>query len=140
MPLVLKYIKKRPGALPISVLVSDFKMLEKFSKLNDEERKFARAKLPGKFTLIFSQRKKLPVSQGKIGFRISKHWCVKIAKEFGGPITTTSANIHGKPTPARVSELLKIFGKKVDLYIDGGVLKGKASKVLDVSERKVFRR
>src|SRR3989344_7547263 len=44
-------IKKRPAALPISVLVSDFKMLEKFARLSKEEKRFARAKLPGKFTL-----------------------------------------------------------------------------------------
>src|SRR3989344_2429645 len=55
-------IKKRPIGMPISVLVSDFKMLEKFAALNAEERKFAKSKLPGKFTLIFSHRKKLPVS------------------------------------------------------------------------------
>ena len=132
-------IKKRPRAQPLSILVSDFKMLERFTRLNKKEKGFARAKLPGKFTLIFSHRKKLPVSKGKIGFRIPKHWCAKIAKEFGGPITTTSANIHGKPTPGRVSELAEIFGRKVDLYVDGWRLNGKASKVIDFSERKILR-
>ncbi len=132
-------IKKRPEDLPLSVLVSDFKMLARFAKLNSAEKKFAAAKLPGKYTLIFSPRKKLPVSIGRVGFRIPKHWCVKIAKEFGGPITTTSANVHGKETPARISDLLKIFGKKVDLYIDGGELRGRASKVVDVEAKKILR-
>ncbi len=132
-------LKKRPRSQPLSVLVSDFQMLEKFAKLSSTEKKFARQKLPGKFTLIFSPRKKLPVSKGKIGFRIPKHWCVKIAKEFGAPITTTSANLHEQETPPSIKELERIFGKKVALYVDGGVLRGRASKVIEVEGKKVLR-
>ena len=101
-------MKQRPRNKPISVLVSGFKMLEKYAKINENQRKILKKKLPGKYTFILNSKIKLPVSKSTIGFRIPNHWSVLLSKELGKPITTTSANIHKKLIPATIENIYKI--------------------------------
>jgi len=116
-------------------------MLEKYAKINKNQRRLLKKKLPGKHTFILNPKKKIPVSKSKIGFRIPNHWCVLLSKEFGKPITTTSANIHKKPIPKAIKDINKIFEDSISLYIDEGILDGKPSKVMDItcSKPKVIR-
>ncbi len=37
-----------------------------------------------------------------------------------GPVTCTSANLHGKPPPREVHEAMGSLGDAVDVYVDGG--------------------
>jgi tRNA A37 threonylcarbamoyladenosine synthetase subunit TsaC/SUA5/YrdC len=57
-------------------------------------------------------------------------------KEFGKPITSTSANLTGQPTLSSVQEILAQFGEKASMItrvIDGGILpQSKPSTVVDV--------
>jgi L-threonylcarbamoyladenylate synthase len=133
-------VKQRPRDQPISILVADFEMLYEYANASSEQKKRIEEKLPGPYTFILEPKKKLPVSTDNIGFRIPKHWCTKIAKELGRPITTTSANVHGKETPTTVTELRKTFGDKVEVYVDGGNLSGKPSTVIDLTASKVIRK
>lgn len=132
-------VKQRPREQPVSVLVHDFDMLYKYAKVTGAQKKIIEEKLPGAYTFILEPAQKLPVSSGNIGFRIPKHWCTKIAKELGRPITTTSANIHGLETPATITALRKTFGDKVEVYVDGGTLSRKASTVIDLTKNQVLR-
>lgn len=132
-------VKQRPRDQPISVLVADFEMLYKYAKVSSEQKKILEEKLPGPYTFILEPKQKLPVSDNNVGFRIAKHWCTKIAKELERPLTTTSANIHGKETPGTITELRKTFGGKVEVYIDGGTLSGKPSTVIDLTSSKIVR-
>lgn len=125
-------LKKRPKDMPLSVMVSDIKMLRRYAYMREGFKK-------GKYTFILKPKRKLPVSSGNIGFRIPAHWCTNIAKEFGKPITTTSANLHGKRTPKTIRGLQKVFGKRIALYIDGGTLSAKPSKVIDLTKKKRIR-
>lgn len=129
-------VKKRPLDMPISVLVSDFEMLEKYAEVNEEQMKILKEKLPGPYTFILKAKIKLPVSKDTIGFRIPDHWCTLLAKQFGKPITTTSANIHGQPTPDNMEKIKESFKDSVSLYIDEGLLEGKASKIIDLTKEK----
>jgi len=132
-------VKQRPRDQPISILVADFEMLYEYANASSEQKKRIEEKLPGPYTFILEPKKKLPVSTDNIGFRIPKHWCTKIAKELGRPITTTSANIHRLETPATITELRKAFGDKIDVYIDGGRLVGKPSTIIDLTTSKIVR-
>lgn len=116
-------------------------MLKKYAKINENQEKTLKKKLPGKYTFILNSKKKLPVSKSKIGFRIPNHWCVILSRGFGKPITTTSANIHKQPIPKIIEEINKMFGNLISLYIDDGMLSGKPSKVIDItySTQKVLR-
>jgi len=132
-------VKQRPREQPISILVADFEMLYKYANASQAQKKILEEQLPGPYTFILEPKERIPVSDGNVGFRIPKHWCTKIAKELGGPITTTSANIHGKETPATISEMRKTFGDRVEVYIDGGKLFSKPSTVIDLTTSKTIR-
>ena len=127
-------IKQRPLNKPISVLVSDFEMLKKYAEINEKQMKILKEKLPGPYTFILKPKIKLPVSENNVGFRIPDHWCVLIAKEFGKPITTTSANIYNQPTPKSIEKIKDNFKDSISLYIDEGILEGKPSKVIDLTQ------
>jgi L-threonylcarbamoyladenylate synthase len=98
---------------------------------------------PGPLTLVLPA---LPgVSQvltqgtGTVGLRIpSSGFCLRLCALFGGPITSTSANISGEPTPATVGEMEIIFGDDIELYLDAGVLPSSPpSTLVDVSQSNV---
>ncbi|MBU3896382.1 MAG: threonylcarbamoyl-AMP synthase [Nanoarchaeota archaeon] len=126
-------IKKRSKKVFISALVSNKKMLKEYSFPS----KLAIRKFPGKYTFILKSKKNLPIAKDYIGFRIPNHWCVKIAKQFGKPITTTSANVSGQPTPNNIQDIQKMFGKSIDLYIDDGKLSGKPSKIFSKDNKRI---
>jgi len=113
--------------------VADLKMLLKLARATPEQEKILSARLPGPYTFILPPRKSMPVANGNVGFRLPNHWCCRISKFLGRPITATSSNIHNQTTPASIKELEKIFGDKVALYIDAGPLSGKPSQVVDLT-------
>ena len=43
-----------------------------------------------------------------------------------GPLLTTSANLPGEDPAATIQDAKKIFGDKVDIYVDGGNLAGRS--------------
>ena len=94
---------------------------------------------PGGLTLVFKAgpgvSSLLTGDTRKIGIRLSSHpVATGLARAIGGPISGTSANISGKPACRNAGEVLRSFGKRVDLILDGGETKGKtASTVLDVT-------
>jgi L-threonylcarbamoyladenylate synthase len=134
-------VKKKPLHENISVLVSDLEMLERYAKLNNEQRELIYLRAPGPYTFAeLRLRKKLFVTRtGRAGFRLPDHWCTEIVRELGKPITATSANIHGKAEPRTVNDAKKAFGAIVSLYIDSGRLAGKPSRVIDMSSFRVIR-
>ena len=133
-------LKKRPRDMPLSVLVSDFEMLQKYADVSTEQMKLLEEKLPGPFTFILKPKKDLPVSDGNVGFRMIKNRLVnQIVKKFGRPVTATSANIHGEPAGTTIKELKAVFGTYIKLYISGGKLAGRPSKVIDLVNNKTIR-
>jgi L-threonylcarbamoyladenylate synthase len=80
---------------------------------------------PGALTLIFPALSSLPElltgGSGTIGIRMSSNEiATRICKSSGTPISATSANISGEPPAASVEEVVRYFGDKIDLIIDGG--------------------
>jgi len=72
---------------------------------------------------------------GKIGVRIpSSMLCLELLREYGSPITSTSANVSGEVAPLTIGEIEKTLHSGVDLYLDGGKLSvSEPSTVIDVS-------
>ena len=61
---------------------------------------------------------------GAIGIRIpNEPFCLELAKAFGRPFTTTSANKAGQGTPRTAQEVMYHFSQQlpqIALIIDGG--------------------
>lgn len=74
-------------------------------------------------TIIFSDAKNLAPSvisaDGSIGIRIVKHdFCQQLLQRFRKPITSTSANVSGQPTPLTFDQIDDKIKDKVDYIVN----------------------
>lgn len=135
-------LKGRSDQNPISILISSFEVLAGCVKpfpmrVQELMDKF----WPGPLTLVFQAKenvfpKELLAGTGKIGIRMSSDPVAQqLCKEFGLPITTTSANPSGQRPAHTVQEIQKYFGDStLNAVLDGGKRNSKTvSTVLDVS-------
>lgn len=135
-------IKKRSFDDPLSVAISDISELEKIAFLNETSRRLARAFLPGRLTLILKKRSIIPdvVTAGleKVAVRIPDNKvALELLSEFG-PLTATSANIHGKKTPDIIKKISMQFKKEdISVYLDIGKLDGKPSTIVDATGKSI---
>ena len=121
-------IKKRDEQKPIHCIVADQAAAEKYAVFEDLPLVLARFLWPGALTLILKKKEGIETGVARglrtIGIRIPDNsFCTAFAKEFGGPITTTSANITGMPCERSVEKILAQLGdtaKDIDLIIDAG--------------------
>jgi len=110
-------LKKRPSKLPVSVLVSSIEQARRYVEWNETAQELARMYWPGPLTLVLRSRD--PIYGETIGLRISSHpIACALVKKFGKPITSTSANLHGKSDPYDVSDI----ELEPDLTLDSGKL------------------
>jgi L-threonylcarbamoyladenylate synthase len=116
-------VKNRPGDMPISVAVSDISMMARLGKVNETARRIAKRFLPGPVTLILFAENYLSdtlLKDDKIGIRIPDHRVALKIIDSTGPITSTSANVHGGVNPYNIDEAFNQLGDGVKLYIDSG--------------------
>ena len=132
--------KGRPVGKPISVAVSDTEMLLAIAHVDDRDLGFIGRFLPGPVTVVLRARSCLPSlltgGTGKIGVRMpANDLALAIISSFDSPITATSANISGGPDPVTPGEIRVPY----DLLVDGGVLSGRPSTVVDLEEGRILR-
>ena len=144
----LKELKGRSAAenkKPISILVADMAMAAEYAEVTPLAQALAAKFLPGKLTLILKAKSNLPdeltAGSGTIGIRIPKHMlCLNIVREFGRPVTATSANVAGEEPMRSVPEILAQFGEKANMIgrvIDSGeLLESLPSTVVDARNAK----
>ena len=132
-------IKARDYGLPISILIDDLSMLrEVVSEVSDRALLLIRRFWPGALTILFPASDAIPkglvTNTGRVGVRISSHpVAAAIVKEFGRPITTTSANLSGFPPSLSVKHVNKYFASKLPCIVDGGECEpSKGSTVVDI--------
>jgi L-threonylcarbamoyladenylate synthase len=133
-------IKRRDGARPIPILLSDVSGL---TDVCDEPPEFATRLaedfLPGPLTLVVRLSAALPpaltAGRGTVGVRVPAHDDARaFIRACGGSLAVTSANFSGEPPATRVSELPEALAARVDLVLDGGTTPGGlASTVVDCS-------
>ena len=133
--------KGRPLGKPISVAVSDTDMLCAIACADGPALGFLERFLPGPVTVILGARSCIPPlltgGTGRIGVRIPAHdLALRIINGFDSPVTATSANPSGEKEPASPGEVRVPH----DLLVDGGVLPGTPSTVVDLVDRRILRR
>ncbi len=110
---------------PISIVISSLKMANEFGEINEIALKLMKAFFPGPITIVVRKRDVLPsiltAGSDKVGLRMPKHVVpLKLAEFSGVPITSTSANVSGRPSPTRAEDVLKELGDRIDALIDAG--------------------
>ena len=134
--------KGRPTDAPVSVLLSSLEEVEPLSELHEAQRAFLRRHLPGPFTAVLPPspwaRKRLsPLvlgPKGQIAVRIPDHPLARELARRVGPLTATSANLHGQPTELELDRVKAALGPSVAVYLDGEPAPhGSASRVVDLT-------
>jgi L-threonylcarbamoyladenylate synthase len=135
-------IKKREKNKPLLVLISDFKMLRQYFKVDKKQETYLRKIWPGKVSVILDKKELLPDSlsakKSSLGVRLPKsEFLTKMIKEVGVPLVSTSLNPSGAEPLADVKNLASHFTEnRIDLIIDAGKRKGKSSKLIDLRDLK----
>ena len=126
-------LKKRPLDQPLPIAVSDIQMLEHVARITPLAKTLIHHFLPGPLTLVLNQKKTLPQTMqtpaNTIAVRIPDHpVALELLRECG-PLTITSANMHGKK--AEDIETIKKQLNKPLLAIDEGTLSSPPSTIID---------
>jgi L-threonylcarbamoyladenylate synthase len=131
--------KNRPFDMPLSLAVSNEKMMESVAVLNDNARKIIRRFLPGPLTVMLTKKPSIPdiltSGSNQVGIRIPDHpFAIRLIDRFG-PITATSANLHSHPDPVEASVAQKDLKGHVALCVDCGKTKyAEPSTIVDISD------
>lgn len=135
-------LKGRAYSNPMHVAVSSLEMAERFAYISPLAAHLVHNFLPGALTLVVPRRETVPsllvAGRGTIGIRIPDHKVMlALADMTGLPLTATSANASGQPTPYSVSEVIKMLGEAVQqvaLVLDQGpILSRGLSTIVDLT-------
>jgi L-threonylcarbamoyladenylate synthase len=131
--------KNRPFDIPITIAVSNEKMMESVAVLNDNARKLIRKFLPGPLTVMLTKKPTIPdiltSGQNVVGIRIPDHpLAIRIINRFG-PIVATSANTHSHKDPINATIPIKDLKGHAKICVDCGKTKHSlGSTIVDVSD------
>jgi L-threonylcarbamoyladenylate synthase len=118
-------LKGRPSSVGVLLVASDFEQIAPLidlSQVSAEALGRAHASWPGPMTWVFPRSDRVPpwVSGGHTGIalRVSAHAPVSaLCQAFGGPIVSTSANLHGQPPALDLATLKTYFGARLDAVL-----------------------
>ena len=123
-------LKGRAYSNPIHVVVSSIEEAGKYAHLNKAAEHLARSFLPGALTLVLPKKEIIPSllvsGRNTIGIRIPDNRVIlNLAAMTNLPITATSANISGRPTPYTAREAVEQLGENIEsvgMVLDQGPL------------------
>ena len=117
-------LKQRPPEQGVLLIASDFSQIAHWIEAPPEAIARAQATWPGAHTWIFPRTNRVPewVAGGHSGIalRITAHpIAAALCSAFGGPIVSTSANVHGEPPARSAEEIGAMFSTGLDGVLHG---------------------
>ncbi len=133
--------KERPRTEPMPILVSGLAQADELVELSPAARALAQKHWPGGLTLVAKRRGGSDPLHGRetLGVRAPALGWLRWLIDDVGPVTGTSANRHGLPTPADASEAAALLAARPgETTVPGRVIRGRAagetaSTVVDVT-------
>lgn len=126
--------RKRAPSKPCIILISNIDDLSKFSVNVSEEQKNKIKEFVEHTSFILDcpndSFEYLHRGTKTLAFRLPVNHELQDLLKKTGPLIAPSANLEGMPPAENISEAQKYFGDSVDLYMDGGTIKGKASRII----------
>lgn len=136
--------KGREWSKPVSLGVPDVDTTGEYVDATERERAFMHEFLPGPVTVLCERREMVPdvltAGSDRVGVRVPDHDLALALLERTGPITATSANVSGRPSACRVSEVDTEIIEAASVVLDGGKAGGVESTVVDVEGGEIHRR
>lgn len=136
----LARLKGRAEEQPIALLAADLDaLLDAVPELRGRSAVIARELLPGPFTLVLRNparrfRWLTGARPETIGIRVPVLSAeTREVVERAGVLAATSANAHGEPDPRRLDDVPKAIREAAGALLDGGVLPGTPSTVVDLT-------
>jgi L-threonylcarbamoyladenylate synthase len=129
-------VKDRPTDVALPVLAADEEQaLGLATSVPDAARRLAERFWPGGLTLVLARHPDVTWDLGgadhaTIGVRVPDHDVPRALARAVGPLATTSANRHGRPTPVTAAAAAAELGEGVAVVIDGGRCAGAPSTVV----------
>ena len=133
-------VKRRPLALPLPVMVSDLSMMKKVAYITPRAKKIITKFLPGPLTIILKKKQIVPnsITKEKIAIRMPKNKIALHLASCSGPLTATSANIHGGQEPCTTDIAKKQIGTRNIIYLDQGTLPGIPSTIIEPTRDEII--
>jgi L-threonylcarbamoyladenylate synthase len=131
--------KKRPRHLALPLLLGGVSQIAVVARdIPDIAWRLAKQFLPGGLTLVLYKSPSVSslITGGgeKIAVRVPDHPVpLALIEGLGAPITGTSANLSGSPSPLTAEEVYRQLGDRVHLIIDGRCHRGIDSTVIDLT-------
>ena len=131
-------LKQRPKNMPIAVAVANIHQARSVATLSNLAENIIKKCLPKPITILVPVSdnidRKLTGGSELIGLRFPDEPVTRAIIEQFGPITATSANLHGDPEPKTIEPVFNRLGSEIEIYIDTGPCKlGQPSTVIDTS-------
>lgn len=128
-------IRKRAPEKPCIILIGNTKELEKFGiNLNEDQEKVIKDFWPGPVSIILDcdneELAQLHRGTKALAFRLPDDPGLRKLLEECGPLIAPSANLEGEPPAKNILEAKRYFNDGVDMYLDGGTIEGKPSKII----------
>jgi L-threonylcarbamoyladenylate synthase len=123
-------VKGRPEARALPILVDSVSQAALLARhLPPTFERLTKKLWPGALTIVVDASHQVPLkvtaNTGKVALRWPRNTVVEaLIREFGAPITGTSANISGFPSCASADQVLKQLGNRVQLVLDSGATGG----------------
>lgn len=130
-------IKRRERDKPLSFICADLSEISMYARVSNVAFKEMKRVLPGPYTFILEASRTVPelllTRQKTVGVRIPDNAiCHAIVRGLGHPVVTTSANLSGEEPLGDPCRLHDLFGKQLDLVVDGGPLSADVSSVVSL--------
>lgn len=143
----IKEIKKRDKNKPLSIIVPSFEWIYNNCHVFENHEDYLK-KLPGPYTFILNMKNDNSISSNinkstnSVGVRIPNNWFAQFISNANVPFVTTSVNLSGEPFLTDIKDLNKSIENQVDYIIDDGILNGRPSTIIDLTqeEEKVIRK
>lgn len=129
-------LKGRDTEKVLQVLVPDASWLDRLGEPSENARALATAFWPGPLTLVVRARADTPsavIKDGGVGIRVPNNEATLEILRRSGAVAASSANRSGEATPQEIASIRAIFGEGVAVYVDGGVIAGAGSTVVDLT-------
>jgi len=128
--------KRRPRDVSLPVLVAGVdQALALATAVPGVARALMERFWPGPLTIVIPGRPGLGADLGDddatVGVRCPDHPVPLALCAAAGPLATTSANVHGRPTLTTATEVEEAFGDALPVVLDAGTCTGRPSTVVD---------
>ncbi|MFA6604006.1 MAG: L-threonylcarbamoyladenylate synthase [Patescibacteria group bacterium] len=124
-------IKGRTNDKKLPLIAADLRQAAAVVRLIGPARRLALRHWPGALTIVAPVRSgRRPVGAGARGATVAVRvpalaWARALAREFGAPLTSTSANLSGQPacySPREVRKQLVARRRQPELFLNAGAL------------------